>query len=103
MAGAEVEMEAVSIWFSPSRLLKSASSPSGARRGPLLTSLATGDASSKMVEAYRLHPNAIKALARRGPGYGRVTKDGVFVLGQARAATARREIGAPRPRPTPAG
>jgi hypothetical protein len=39
------------------------------KEGPLLTSLATGDASSKMVEAYRLHPNAIKALARCGQGY----------------------------------
>jgi hypothetical protein len=35
----------------------------------LLTSLATGDASSRLVEAYRLHPNAIKALARCGQGY----------------------------------
>ena len=32
------------------------------KEGPLLTSLATGDASSRLVEAYRLHPNAIKAL-----------------------------------------
>jgi hypothetical protein len=39
------------------------------KEGPLLTSLATGDASSKLVEAYRLHPNAIKALARCGQGY----------------------------------
>jgi hypothetical protein len=39
------------------------------KEGPLLTSLATGDASSKMVEAYRLHPDAIKALARCGQGY----------------------------------
>jgi len=39
------------------------------RKGPLLTSLATGDASSKLVEAYRLHPNAIKALARCGQSY----------------------------------
>jgi hypothetical protein len=38
------------------------------KEGPLLTSLATGDASSKMVEAYRLHPNAIKALAMGGRG-----------------------------------
>ena len=35
----------------------------------MLTSLATGDASSKLVEAYRLHPNAIEALARCGQGY----------------------------------
>jgi len=34
-----------------------------------LTSLATGDASSRLVEAYRLHPKAIKALARCGQGY----------------------------------
>jgi TraM recognition site of TraD and TraG len=39
------------------------------KRGPLFTSLATGEASSKMVEAYRLHPNAIKSLARCGQGY----------------------------------
>jgi hypothetical protein len=39
------------------------------KEGPLLTSLATGDASSKLVDAYRLHPNAIKALARCGQGY----------------------------------
>ncbi len=37
--------------------------------GPLLTSLATGDASTKLVEAFRLHPNAIKALAAAGQGY----------------------------------
>ena len=39
------------------------------KEGPLLTSLATGDASSRLVEAYRLHPNAIKALALCGQGY----------------------------------
>ena len=39
------------------------------KEGPLLTSLATGDASSRLVEAYRLHPNAIKNLARCGQGY----------------------------------
>ena len=39
------------------------------KEGPLFTSLATGDASSRLVEAYRLHPNAIKALARCGQGY----------------------------------
>jgi hypothetical protein len=39
------------------------------KEGPLLTSLPTGDASSKLVEAYRLHPNAIKNLARCGQGY----------------------------------
>ena len=32
----------------------------------LFTSLTTGDASSKLVESYRLHPNAIKGLARCG-------------------------------------
>jgi hypothetical protein len=37
--------------------------------GPLLTSLATRDASTRLVEAYRLHPNAIKNLARHGQGY----------------------------------
>jgi hypothetical protein len=39
------------------------------RRGALFTSLSTGDASSKLVEAYKLHPNAIKSLARCGQGY----------------------------------
>ena len=39
------------------------------RQGPLLTSLATGEASSRMVESYRLHPNSIKCLARSGQGY----------------------------------
>jgi hypothetical protein len=39
------------------------------KEGPLLTSLPTGDASSRLVEAFRLHPNAIKALARAGQGY----------------------------------
>jgi len=37
--------------------------------GPLLTSLSTGEASSRMVETYRLHPNAIKNLGRCGQGY----------------------------------
>jgi hypothetical protein len=39
------------------------------KRGPLMTSLSTGEASSRMVDAYRLHPNAIKNLARCGQGY----------------------------------
>jgi len=39
------------------------------RRGALFTSLSTGDASSKLVEAYKLHPNAIKSLGRSGQGY----------------------------------
>ncbi len=39
------------------------------QQGALFTSLATGDASSKLVEAYKLHPNAIKSLARCGQGY----------------------------------
>jgi hypothetical protein len=38
-------------------------------RGPLFTSLATGDASTKLVEAYKLHPNRIKTLATSGQGY----------------------------------
>jgi len=37
--------------------------------GPLLTSLATREASSELVESYRLHPNRIKNLARCGQGY----------------------------------
>jgi hypothetical protein len=39
------------------------------QQGALFTSLTTGDASTKMVEAYKLHPNAIKSLARCGQGY----------------------------------
>jgi hypothetical protein len=39
------------------------------QNGPLFTSLMTGDASSKQVETFRLHPNAIKGLARCGQGY----------------------------------
>lgn len=39
------------------------------QQGALFTSLTTGDASSKLVEGYRLHPNAIKSLARCGQGY----------------------------------
>ena len=39
------------------------------QQGALLTSLTTGDASSRLVEAYKLHPNAIKTLARCGQGY----------------------------------
>ena len=38
-------------------------------RGPLFTSLATGDASTKLVEAYKLHPNRIKTLGTSGQGY----------------------------------
>ncbi len=38
-------------------------------QGPLFTSLITGDASSRLVEEYRLHPNRIKSLARCGQGY----------------------------------
>src|SRR4051812_1338576 len=39
------------------------------QQGALMTMLTTGDASSKLVETYRLHPNAIKSLARCGQGY----------------------------------
>jgi len=39
------------------------------QQGALFTSLTTGDASTKLVEAYKLHPNAIKSLARCGQGY----------------------------------
>jgi hypothetical protein len=39
------------------------------QQGALFTSLTTGDASSRLVEAYKLHPNAIKSLARCGQGY----------------------------------
>ena len=37
--------------------------------GPLLTSLASGEASASLVESYKLHPNRIKNLARCGQGY----------------------------------
>ncbi len=39
------------------------------RRGPLFTSLSTGEASTRVVESYRLHPNRIKNLARYGQGF----------------------------------
>ncbi len=39
------------------------------QQGALFTSLTTGDASTKLVESYRLHPNAIKSLERCGQGY----------------------------------
>jgi hypothetical protein len=39
------------------------------QQGALFTSLNSGDASSKLVDDYRLHPNAIKSLARCGQGY----------------------------------
>ena len=37
--------------------------------GPLLTSLATREASTRLVESYKLHPNRIKNLARCGQGF----------------------------------
>jgi hypothetical protein len=37
--------------------------------GPLWTSIETQNSSTKLVEAYRLHPNRIKHLARCGQGY----------------------------------
>ena len=37
--------------------------------GPLLTSLATRSASARLAEAYKLHPNRLKNLARCGQGY----------------------------------
>ncbi len=40
-----------------------------AEPGPLFTSLATREASTRVVEAYKLHPNRIKNLARCGQGY----------------------------------
>ena len=39
------------------------------QQGALMTMLTTGDASSRLVEGYRLHPNAIKTLERCGQGY----------------------------------
>ncbi len=38
-------------------------------RGPLFTSLSSGEASTRLVESYRLHPNRIKNLARVGQGF----------------------------------
>jgi len=37
--------------------------------GALFTSLQTGDASSKLVESYKVHPNRIKNLGQAGQGY----------------------------------
>src|SRR5512138_95226 len=37
--------------------------------GPLFTSLATREASTRLVESYKLHPNRIKNLARCGQGF----------------------------------
>jgi type IV secretory pathway TraG/TraD family ATPase VirD4 len=39
------------------------------QQGAFFSSLITGDASSKQVETFRLHPNQIKGLARCGQGY----------------------------------
>lgn len=39
------------------------------QQGALFTSLTTGDASTKLVETFKLHPNAIKGLASCGQGY----------------------------------
>lgn len=39
------------------------------QEGALFTSLSTGDASTKVIEEFRLHPNAVKALAPCGQGY----------------------------------
>lgn len=39
------------------------------QQGALFTSLTTGDASTKLVEGFRLHPNAIKSLAGCGQSY----------------------------------
>jgi TraM recognition site of TraD and TraG len=39
------------------------------QQGALFTSLKTGDASTKLVDSYRLHPNSIKGLERCGQGY----------------------------------
>jgi type IV secretory pathway TraG/TraD family ATPase VirD4 len=40
-----------------------------AEPGPLFTSLATRESSTRSVESYRLHPNRIRNLARCGQGY----------------------------------
>ncbi len=46
-------------------------------KGPLFTSKLTWDASSRMVEEYRLHPNKLKNLAPFGQGY-LLTDEGVL-------------------------
>jgi hypothetical protein len=60
------------------------------REGPLATSLLTGEAFSRLVERYRLHPNCIKNLARCGQGY-LLTDDGLspVVYGMLPPLTAR--------------
>lgn len=45
--------------------------------GPLATSLPSGEGTARQVEAYRLHPNCIKDLARCGQGY-LLADDGVW-------------------------
>jgi hypothetical protein len=39
------------------------------QQGALFTSLTTGDAGTKLVETFKLHPNAVKSLAACGQGY----------------------------------
>jgi type IV secretory pathway TraG/TraD family ATPase VirD4 len=58
------EMVAKSIGTEPEVVRTVRSEP-----GPLFTSLATREASARVVEAYKLHPNRIKNLARCGQGY----------------------------------
>jgi hypothetical protein len=50
------------------------------QQGALFTSLATGDASSKLVETFKLHPNAIKALKPFGQGYCYFGGDNIAAL-----------------------
>ncbi|MCY1024059.1 type IV secretory system conjugative DNA transfer family protein [Pyxidicoccus sp. MSG2] len=53
------------------------------QQGALWTSLLTGDASVKLVETFRLHPNEIKNLAPRGQGWC-VSKQGPIPVNYAR-------------------
>ncbi|WP_164003021.1 type IV secretory system conjugative DNA transfer family protein [Pyxidicoccus caerfyrddinensis] len=53
------------------------------QQGALWTSLLTGDASVKLVETFRLHPNEIKNLSPRGQGWC-VSKQGPIPVNYAR-------------------
>ena len=67
------------------------------QQGALFTSLTTGDASTKLVEVFRLHPNAVKSLSSRGQGYCYCGKDivplafGVLPELQIKAPLVRRD------------
>jgi hypothetical protein len=70
------------------------------QQGALFTSLLTGDASVKLVETFRIHPNEIKNLAPRGQGWC-VSKAGPIPVNYARLP--RLEANFPLQRRTQAG